>query len=296
MDLPEKRMIGRRPTPTYSAWIGLRFRNKGQVCPRWEDFEKFVEDVGRKPTGRSLVRPDKNLLYGPGNWAWATCSERHLGTKNPNYRHGSAMPQGGSRISKTYMVWSTMVKRTTNPNDKAYPQYGGRGIGVCQEWLTFEGFSKDMGEKPDGLTLERVNNDLGYSPENCRWATYKDQARNKRNTVKVMFRGESTTLGSICDTFGIKYASLYYPMRDGYQLETIVTIHTDTMKDAIDKNLPAPQMRAEHKDIAEKMEIEDSVLFDDRAKAKGMQQALRLIGRKGCVRKTERGFRVWRIA
>ena len=74
-----------------------------------------------------------------------------------------------------------MIKRCTNPQSWNWKYYGGRGITVCDRWrYSFENFLADMGEKPEGLTLDRTNNELGYSPENCRWSTLSEQAFNRR--------------------------------------------------------------------------------------------------------------------
>lgn len=86
----------------------------------------------------------------------------------------------GMAGTSEYDIWSAMIQRTTNPKNKAWDSYGGRGIGVCDRWLRFENFYADMGPRPAGLTLERVDNDRGYSPENCKWATYVEQRHNQR--------------------------------------------------------------------------------------------------------------------
>lgn len=102
------------------------------------------------------------------------CLRRETMTK-----HGQC---GGLTRSPTYHSWLGMIQRCTNPKATSYSHYGGRGITVCDAWLDFTAFYSDMGDRPVGMKLERMDNDKGYDPTNCKWASHADQMRNRRNT------------------------------------------------------------------------------------------------------------------
>lgn len=112
-----------------------------------------------------------------------------------------------------YMSWSQMIQRCTNSKNPAFKSYGARGITVCERWKHFPNFLRDMGERPLGMSLERKNNDLGYYPANCKWATRIEQNRNRRNSLRVAINGVTKHIRQWCEEYGISYNTVICRIR-----------------------------------------------------------------------------------
>jgi hypothetical protein len=116
-----------------------------------------------------------------------------------------------------------MLLRCTDPTHKFYSDYGGRGITVCPEWQTFEGFLADMGLRPVGLQLDRRENDRGYCKENCRWVTPLVQANNKRNNVNITLKGETLSMSQWSRRLGIGITTIHWRVRAGWPAERVLS-------------------------------------------------------------------------
>lgn len=131
----------------------------------------------------------------------------------------------GGRNSKLYRIWSNMKDRCNNPDCKVYSDYGGRGIKVCKEWIddfsAFQKWALANGYK-EGLTIDRKNNDKGYSPDNCRWTDRKIQGNNKRNCRYITYKGQRKTVAEWSDITGIPHDTLLYRLNHGWETERIL--------------------------------------------------------------------------
>lgn len=129
---------------------------------------------------------------------------------------------GLSRTYKReYRSWKDMRARCRNPNDSDFSDYGGRGIAVCSRWDDFAAFFSDMGERPEGMTIDRVDVNGDYEPGNCRWATAKTQANNKRSNHIIEFDGESRTLQQWCADFGLEPSKVRWRLKQGWPLDQV---------------------------------------------------------------------------
>lgn len=124
-----------------------------------------------------------------------------------------------------YKTWKTMLTRCYNPNSMSYKHYGGRGIKVCERWSGengFENFVNDMGERPNGTTLDRIDVNSAYCPENCRWATTEQQMNNRTDNSRVILDGESITCSQLCRRYGFYYTYVTHLIHDGVDVNEVI--------------------------------------------------------------------------
>lgn len=134
-----------------------------------------------------------------------------------NRTHGAT---SGREQTRAYRVWRGILTRCLNPRCASYGSYGGRGITVCPEWReSFGAFLADMGDPPDGYSIERRENDGPYSKENCLWASDRQQRRNKRNSLTLTFHGKTQILADWAVELRIPYLTLYQRLRAGWSDE-----------------------------------------------------------------------------
>lgn len=149
-------------------------------------------------------------------------------TKNPKEmvitKNGKKMPYGvkfkkthGMTGTSIYNIWCSMIARCYNTKNVAFKSYGGRGILTSKRWLKFENFYLDMGERPDKKhTLDRRDNNRGYSKSNCRWVTYAQNNRNRRDNRVLMIRGKKYLVHEVCEKFNLNIHTLRKRLYDGW--------------------------------------------------------------------------------
>ena len=141
-------------------------------------------------------------------------------TADNRHKHGHSSANGRS---PTYRTWHGMKQRVTNPKANAANHYIERGITICDRWLDFKNFLADMGERPQGMTLERIDNDKGYEPGNCRWASQGEQMRNRRTNVFIEYKGKRQTVRDWSLELGIPFTTLRTRMQAGWSTERVLS-------------------------------------------------------------------------
>lgn len=134
---------------------------------------------------------------------------------------GARVKTHGRSETFEYRVWAGIKKRCLNPSEPSYPRYGGRGITICTRWIdSFEAFFLDMGATPSlEHSIDRIDNNLGYTPDNCRWATTSEQARNQSRNKMLTFRGETKCMSDWADCLGLGRSTLRKRLKMGWPVD-----------------------------------------------------------------------------
>lgn len=167
-----------------------------------------VTDCGRNARCKGLCQPHYMRWWRYGD---------------PRYGEGRIHP--GAEWSRTpaYAVWTNMRRRCENPSDVAYQDYGGRGIRVSERWREFGAFLEDMGQPPSGMSIERTDNNRGYDPGNCTWATAIEQGQNKRNNRLLTIDGETLTISAWGRRYGLGVGTIWRRLDAGWPAKAAVT-------------------------------------------------------------------------
>lgn len=201
-----------KPAPRIDA-VGRRY---GRLTVT-TDFRWYVSPQGARVLQRVCICDCGGVAYASigslksGNTKSCGCLAREMLTERATH---------GASGRRTFNIWCLMRKRC---DDKRDPAYGGRGISYCDRWGKYEHFVADMGEAPDGLSLERKNNDGGYEPGNCRWATQKEQCRNRRSSRSLTVRGQTHTIVEWAERTGVSRRTIMSRIRLGWDAERAIT-------------------------------------------------------------------------
>lgn len=156
--------------------------------------------------GTEIQKNGKNLRKGISTSCGCLTKEiQRTKGKTSSLTHGATKNKS---MTGTYKSWLAMRRRCFDKKFKDYPRYGGAGITVCDGWSDFSNFLSGMGERPNGMTLDRINNSDGYNPSNCRWANHKMQMNNTTRNRLIEYQGVTHTLSEWADIMGVPRARL----------------------------------------------------------------------------------------
>lgn len=207
----------------YKAWIGNRYGRL--VVVGMTECQSRATD--RRPWW--MCRCDCGNLFAAicrdvrsGNTKSCGC----LRKDHPNSMTHGHSPRSG--WSGTYKSWSLMMDRCRNPVCPHFSNYGGRGIRVCERWHSFENFLADMGDRPPKMSIDRIDNERGYEPGNCRWATVAEQSRNRRNVIMFEHNGQRLCVAEWEREWGFPRDRVTDRLRHGWTIEEALELAPKT--------------------------------------------------------------------
>lgn len=190
----------RKKGSTLRPWIGERFG-------RWMILEVIGSRWAMARCDCGTVKKIDRVSVSHGVSKSCGCLAREV-TSRIKTRHGQCSKMCGK--TKEWLTWRSVLQRCEDPNSNRYDMYAGRGITVCERWHKFENFFADMGQAPDvNHSIERIDNNKGYSPDNCRWATAKEQARNRRTTLLISIGNTQQSLAAWTEQYQMPYKQVW---------------------------------------------------------------------------------------
>lgn len=175
-----------------------------------------IERAPRIPEKKSIVRWICKCDCGNTSIVCATNLKCTKSCGCAQYANPARLTHGGC-YTPTFSVWQNMRCRCENKKNDRYADYGGRGVTVCERWASFANFLEDMGHKPSARhSIDRIDNNGNYEPGNCRWATAKEQARNRRSTRMVTINGETRCAPEWCEIYGISLMRFHSRVHRGW--------------------------------------------------------------------------------
>jgi hypothetical protein len=209
--------------PTHKHFRNLIGRRFGRLLVT--SFAGMVGTAGSRTRASWVCTCDCGATVQVFGNRLATGNTTSCGCRKREIQNGSVRVTHGLKHTLEYGAWTKMKSRCFNSHTKSFPRYGGRGITVCDRWLTFANFISDMGMRPTTQhTIERIDNNGNYCPENCRWATRSEQNVNQERNRKIEFNGKVLCLSEWAAVLGINHGTLVSRMdRNGWSVERAFT-------------------------------------------------------------------------
>jgi hypothetical protein len=181
-----------------------------------------VRRDNRKPEVRWLCVCDCGNEVTPRGYALRSGKAQSCGCRAREIARDT-FTKHGMHDTRIYSIWANMLARCSNPSSAMFKHYGGRGIYVCERWHIFDNFHKDMGVRPEGRSLDRIDNNGPYGPTNCRWADKNTQSRNRRRLHLITFNGQTKIITDWAKDIGIQPSSLSQRLKNGWPLTRALT-------------------------------------------------------------------------
>lgn len=190
-----------------------------------------LDRVASTPSGQSqwLCRCDCGIEKTVRGYLLTNGRQKSCGCNNPNKTHNPRYIKHGhsrrnGKCNPTYGCWSAMIGRCFDPSKPEYARYGKIGIIVCDRWRTYQNFLDDMGPRPSPKhSIDRIRNTGGYEPGNCRWATTKEQGRNRTNNHQLTYNGITLTIAEWSEQCGVKRTTIHHRLKAGWPIEKVLT-------------------------------------------------------------------------